>query len=140
MTASASGPPGTERSAWTGEPSGGLGSTECRWHRRGLGVRGGDIPALRRFAVIATHASREPKACALASLGAHFGLSSHLEVHVLELDRWRQHPDLAAPAGLLGWMRFFTEAETWPDRRRWGSPGLPAYFTNGRKGELVDNG
>lgn len=40
-------------------------------------------------------------------------LSSHLELYVLELDRWRQHPDLAAPARLLGWMRFFTEAETW---------------------------
>ncbi len=40
-------------------------------------------------------------------------LSSHLELHVLELDRWRQHPDLATPAGLRGWMRFFTEAETW---------------------------
>lgn len=40
-------------------------------------------------------------------------LSSHLELHVLELDRWRQNPDLATPAGLRGWMRFFTEAETW---------------------------
>ncbi|GDX83017.1 hypothetical protein LBMAG42_48280 [Deltaproteobacteria bacterium] len=40
-------------------------------------------------------------------------LSSHLELHVLELDRWRQNPDLSTPAGLLGWMRFFTEAETW---------------------------
>ena len=40
-------------------------------------------------------------------------LTSHLELHVLELDRWRQHPDLATPAGLRGWMRFFTEAETW---------------------------
>lgn len=40
-------------------------------------------------------------------------LSSHLELHVLELDRWRKHPDLGIPAGLLGWMRFFTEAETW---------------------------
>ena len=40
-------------------------------------------------------------------------LSSHLELHVLELDRWRQNPDLTTPAGLLGWMRFFTEAETW---------------------------
>lgn len=40
-------------------------------------------------------------------------LSSHLELHVLELDRWRQHPDLATPAGLLGWRRFLTEAETW---------------------------
>ena len=40
-------------------------------------------------------------------------LSSHLELHVLELDRWRQRPDLSTPPGLLGWMRFFTEAETW---------------------------
>ena len=40
-------------------------------------------------------------------------LSSHLELHVLELDRWRKHPDPATPAGLLGWMRFFTEAENW---------------------------
>jgi hypothetical protein len=40
-------------------------------------------------------------------------LSSHLELHVLELDRWRQNPDLGTPAGLRGWMRFFTEAETW---------------------------
>jgi predicted transposase/invertase (TIGR01784 family) len=40
-------------------------------------------------------------------------LSSHLELHVLELDRWRHHPDPSAPPGLLGWMRFFTEAETW---------------------------
>ena len=42
-------------------------------------------------------------------------LSSHLELHVLELDRWRHHPDPSAPPGLLGWMRFFTEAETWPE-------------------------
>jgi hypothetical protein len=40
-------------------------------------------------------------------------LSSHLELHVLELDRWRHHPDLATPTKLRGWMRFFTEAETW---------------------------
>ena len=40
-------------------------------------------------------------------------LSSHLELHVLELDRWRHHPDLATPPKLRGWMRFFTEAETW---------------------------
>ncbi len=40
-------------------------------------------------------------------------LSSHLELHVLELDRWRTQPDPATPAALLGWMRFFTEAETW---------------------------
>jgi predicted transposase/invertase (TIGR01784 family) len=40
-------------------------------------------------------------------------LSSHLEVHVLELDRWRRKPDPGAPAGLTGWMRFFTEAEDW---------------------------
>jgi predicted transposase/invertase (TIGR01784 family) len=42
-------------------------------------------------------------------------LSSHLEIHVLELDRWRESPDLSAPVGLVGWMRFFTEAETWTD-------------------------
>jgi len=42
-------------------------------------------------------------------------LSSHLELHVLELERWREHPDPSTPAGLLGWMRFFTEAETWPE-------------------------
>ena len=40
-------------------------------------------------------------------------LRSHLELHVLELDHWRHNPDLSTPAGLLGWMRFFTEAETW---------------------------
>ena len=40
-------------------------------------------------------------------------LSPHLEIHVLELDRWRLHPDLTTPTGLLRWMRFFTEAETW---------------------------
>ena len=40
-------------------------------------------------------------------------LSPHLEIHVLELARWRQHPDFAIPAKLLGWMRFFAEAETW---------------------------
>lgn len=40
-------------------------------------------------------------------------LSPHLEIHVLELDRWRRHPDFAIPAKLLGWMRFFAEAETW---------------------------
>jgi predicted transposase/invertase (TIGR01784 family) len=42
-------------------------------------------------------------------------LSAHLELHVLELARWREHPDPATPAGLVGWMRFFTEAETWPE-------------------------
>jgi hypothetical protein len=42
-------------------------------------------------------------------------LSSHLEIHVLELARWRQHPDFAIPAKLLGWMRFFAEAETWQE-------------------------
>lgn len=42
-------------------------------------------------------------------------LSSHLQIHVLELDRWRRHPDATTPAGLVGWMRFFTEAETWPE-------------------------
>ena len=41
-------------------------------------------------------------------------LTSHLEIHVLELERWRQHPDPETPAKLLGWMRFFTEAENWP--------------------------
>ena len=40
-------------------------------------------------------------------------LTSHLELHVLELDRWRQNPDIGTPVGLRGWMRFFTEAETW---------------------------
>ena len=42
-------------------------------------------------------------------------LSSHLELHVLELDRWRKRPEPSTPAGLLGWMRFFTEAETWAE-------------------------
>lgn len=40
---------------------------------------------------------------------------SQLELHVRELDRWREHPDLATPPGLLGWMGFFTEAESWRD-------------------------
>jgi hypothetical protein len=40
-------------------------------------------------------------------------LTSHLEIHVLELARWLQRPDPEAPAGLLRWMRFFSEAETW---------------------------
>jgi predicted transposase/invertase (TIGR01784 family) len=42
-------------------------------------------------------------------------LTSHLELHVLELDRWRRQPDLATHAGLVGWMRFFTEAENWAE-------------------------
>ena len=42
-------------------------------------------------------------------------LSSHLEVHVLELDRWRSHPDASLPAALLGWVRFFAEAESWSE-------------------------
>lgn len=42
-------------------------------------------------------------------------LSTHLELHVLELDRWRAHPDPSIPAALLGWMRFFTEAESWTE-------------------------
>ena len=40
-------------------------------------------------------------------------LSSQFEVHVLELERWRNHPDSATAAALLGWMRFFTEAQGW---------------------------
>ena len=40
-------------------------------------------------------------------------LTSDLEIHVLELDRWRRRPDPAAPPGLLRWMRFFSEAEHW---------------------------
>jgi len=42
-------------------------------------------------------------------------LSPHLEIHVLELDRWRRQPDFAIPSRLLGWMRFFAEAETWQE-------------------------
>jgi len=34
---------------------------------------------------------------------------------VLELDRWRQQPDPSIPEALLGWMRFFTEAESWAE-------------------------
>ena len=45
--------------------------------------------------------------------GGILELSSHLELHVLELERWRAHPDVSTPAGLRGWMRFFTEAEHW---------------------------
>jgi predicted transposase/invertase (TIGR01784 family) len=40
-------------------------------------------------------------------------LTSNLEIHLLELERWRKRPDNAAPAGELRWMRFFSEAETW---------------------------
>lgn len=42
-------------------------------------------------------------------------LSSHLEVHVIELDRWRSHPEAPIPPALLGWLRFFTEAESWSE-------------------------
>jgi predicted transposase/invertase (TIGR01784 family) len=42
-------------------------------------------------------------------------LSSHLELHVLELDRWRKHPAPSTPPKLRGWMRFFAEAETWQE-------------------------
>lgn len=42
-------------------------------------------------------------------------LTNHLEIHVIELSRWREYPDPATPLDLVGWMRFFAEAETWPD-------------------------
>ncbi len=42
-------------------------------------------------------------------------LSAHLELHVLELERWRSHPEPSIPADLLGWVRFFTEAEGWTE-------------------------
>ena len=42
-------------------------------------------------------------------------LTNHLELHVIELARWREHPDPATPPDLVGWMRFFAEAETWPN-------------------------
>jgi predicted transposase/invertase (TIGR01784 family) len=38
-------------------------------------------------------------------------LSSDLEIHVIELDRWRAAPDRAAAGG---WIWFFAEAEMWP--------------------------
>ena len=38
-------------------------------------------------------------------------LSSDLEIHVIELDRWRSAPDRGAAGG---WIWFFAEAETWP--------------------------
>jgi predicted transposase/invertase (TIGR01784 family) len=46
---------------------------------------------------------------------ADIDLTNHLEIHVIELARWREHPDPATPLDLVGWMRFFAEAETWPD-------------------------
>ncbi len=42
-------------------------------------------------------------------------LSAHFEVHVLELDRWRDDPEMSLPDALLGWVRFFTEAEGWSE-------------------------
>lgn len=42
-------------------------------------------------------------------------LTNHLEIHVIELARWRAHPDPDTPLDMVGWMRFFAEAETWPD-------------------------
>jgi hypothetical protein len=42
-------------------------------------------------------------------------LTPHLEIHVLELARWRQRPDPQAPSGLVRWMRFFSEAKTWAE-------------------------
>ena len=38
-------------------------------------------------------------------------LSSDLEIHVIEFDRWRAAPDRGAAGG---WIWFFAEAETWP--------------------------
>jgi predicted transposase/invertase (TIGR01784 family) len=44
----------------------------------------------------------------------HVRLTEHLEIHTLELAKWRSHRGEAAPA-VEGWMAFFAEAETWSE-------------------------
>ena len=41
-------------------------------------------------------------------------LIDHLEIHTLELERWRRRPG-EAPAEVTRWMTFFAEAETWAE-------------------------
>ena len=41
-------------------------------------------------------------------------LSTHLEIHTLELAKWRAQPSPLSSA-LAGWMAFFSEAEGWAD-------------------------
>lgn len=41
-------------------------------------------------------------------------LLPHLEIHLIELERWKKTRQPTSPA-LEGWLRFFTEADTWPE-------------------------
>lgn len=41
-------------------------------------------------------------------------LTRHLEIHTLELEKWRANPT-SPSAGITAWMSFFAEAETWSD-------------------------
>ena len=41
-------------------------------------------------------------------------LTRHLEIHTLELAKWRSNPSAASPQ-VAAWMTFFAEAETWAD-------------------------